>query len=172
MKRLAKEFFPYIIILAVVLCIKFFVVTPIRVNGPSMEPTLKNGDIMILNEIGKYFRKYERFDIVVIHAKVYDKNEDIIKRIIGLPGDSIFYKDDILYVNGEKVDEPFSREKTKDFDMDLFNVSTIPDGYYLVLGDNRVNSTDSRILGLIKEKDMMGTTSLVLFPFNRFGFKK
>ena len=157
------EFIPYVIVVIVVLMIKAFIVTPIRVNGSSMNDTLKNNDIMILDEISYKFSGIERFDIVVI------KNDDdfLIKRVIGLPGEEIEYKDNFLYVNGKKVKENFSHAKTEDIEK-----IKIPKNEYYVLGDNRVNSTDSRIIGTVSIDKFLGTTKFTIFPFNRFGSKE
>lgn len=157
------EVVPYIIVIIIVIVIKLFIATPIRVNGPSMNDTLHNNDIMLLNEIGYKFSGIERFDIVVIK---YD-NEFLIKRVIGLPGEKVEYKDNQLYINGKKIKENFKHAETANIEE-----IEVPEGEYYVLGDNRVNSTDSRIIGTIAIKDIKGTTSLTIYPFNRFGRKK
>ena len=151
----------YIIVIILVLLIKAYVVSPIKVNGSSMNKTLENNDIMILNEITYSFNDVKRFDIVVIKTK----DEYLIKRVIGLPGEKIKYKKNKLYINGEYIKENFDHEKTDDFE------DSVPKGKYFVLGDNRVNSADSRILGAFSKKEIKGKTSLVIYPFNRFGFK-
>lgn len=157
-----REYLPYIIIIIVVLLIKMFIVTPIRVNGPSMLDTLEDKDIMILDEISFKFKGLKRFDIVVVNYK----NEKIIKRVIGLPGETVEYRDNKLYINGKVVEEDFSHEVTADVDP-----IKIPKNCYYVMGDNRVNSTDSRIIGPVSTKDIRGTTKLTVFPFKRFGNK-
>lgn len=157
-----REYLPYIIIIIVVLLIKMFIVTPIRVNGPSMLDTLEDKDIMILDEISFKFKGLKRFDIVVVNYK----NERIIKRVIGLPGETVEYRDNKLYINGKVVEEDFSHEVTADVDP-----IKIPKNCYYVMGDNRVNSTDSRIIGPVSIKDIRGTTKLTVFPFKRFGNK-
>lgn len=157
-----REYLPYIIIIIVVLLIKMFIVTPIRVNGPSMLDTLEDKDIMILDEISFKFKGLKRFDIVVVNYK----NEKIIKRVIGLPGETVEYRDNKLYINGKVVEEDFSHEVTADVDP-----IKIPKNCYYVMGDNRVNSTDSRIIGPVSIKDIRGTTKLAVFPFKRFGNK-
>ena len=162
MQKFVKEYVPYIVIIILVLLIKRYVVTPIRVNGPSMLPTLKDKDIMILNEVGYRIHGLKRFDIVVLDYK----GEKLIKRVIGLPGEKIEYKDNKLYVNGKVVKEDFSHADTADFD----EIKVEKDRYF-VLGDNRVNSTDSRIIGTVSIKDIRGTTKLTIFPFGRFGNK-
>ena len=159
-----KEILSYVIIIIIVLLIKQFIITPIKVNGDSMNNTLKDKDIMILDKISYRFQNIKRFDIVVVKK---DK-EYLIKRVIGLPGETVEYKNNKLYINNKNVAEKFNHEKTTDFILE----EKIPEGYYFVVGDNRPNSNDSRYIGLIKEEEILGKTSLVIFPFNRFGNKK
>lgn len=162
MEKLLREFVPYIIVVIVVLLIKRFIISPIRVNGSSMESTLHDKDIMLLNEIGYRFSDIERFDIVVIHHQ----DEYLIKRVIGLPGERVFYQDNQLFINGKKVKEPFEHEYTEDV-----SELMVPEGKYFVLGDNRVNSTDSRILGFFERSQIKGKTNFIVYPFSRFGKK-
>ncbi|MCI5702037.1 MAG: signal peptidase I [Erysipelotrichaceae bacterium] len=164
MKEKYKEILSYIIIIVVVLLIKHYVITPIKVNGNSMNNTLKNKDIMILDKISYRFQEIERFDIVVIKKG----NDYLIKRVIGMPGETVEYKNNKLYINGKNIDEKFIHEKTNDFIME----EKIPDDCYFVVGDNRPVSNDSRYIGVINKKDILGKTSLVIFPFSRFGIKK
>ena len=104
-----KELIPYIIIIVVVVLIRTYLVTPIRVNGSSMYPTLENHYIMILNKIGLK-KGINRWDIVVVK----ENNKYIIKRVIGLPGESIAYIDGELYINKKKIEDKYSLSKTKD----------------------------------------------------------
>lgn len=164
MKEKYKEILSYIIIIVVVLLIKHYVITPIKVNGNSMNNTLKNKDIMILDKISYRFQEIERFDIVVIKKG----NDYLIKRVIGMPGETVEYKNNKLYINGKNIDEKFIHEKTNDFIME----EKIPDDCYFVVGDNRPVSNDSRYIGVINKNDILGKTSLVIFPFSRFGIKK
>ncbi|KGP92841.1 signal peptidase I [Pontibacillus chungwhensis BH030062] len=164
-------------ILAIV--IRVFLFAPIVVDGPSMLPTLENGDHMIVNKFSYTIGKPERFDIVVFHAT---ETKDYIKRVIGLPGDHIEYRDDTLYVNGEPVEETYLQERldrlsenqsyTFDFRLQDIkgNYETIPEDHVLVLGDNRNNSTDSRMLGLIPLDRIVGETRFIYWPMERFGF--
>ena len=168
MNKTVKTIIEYVLIIAVVIVIRIYLITPIQVNGRSMESTLYNGDIMMLNIAGYHTSGLKRFDIVVINYQ----DEHIIKRVIGLPGEKIEYKDNKLYVNG-KLTSDFIKADTSDFSTyDLTENGVIPDGKYFVLGDNRTNSTDSRIIGLIDKADIMGKTNLILFPFRHFGIVK
>ena len=165
MNKKKKEIIEYIVLIIVILLIRTYLFVPIMVSGNSMVPTLNNGDVMILNKFSYLVNDIKRFDIVVVDYE----NEYIIKRVIGLPGDYIEYKNDILYVNSKKVEENYNREFTDDFDLNDLNKEIIPNNYYLVLGDNRPISKDSRKIGLIDKKNIKGSTNFVLFPFSRFG---
>lgn len=160
--KIIKELFPYIIIVLMVVLIRTFIVTPIQVDGISMEPTLSDNQILLLK---KYEKNYKRFDIVVVKLP----EEKLIKRVIGLPGDTIEYKDNKLYVNGKYVKEPFQHGKTEDFEYELDGKKKIPEGYYFVMGDNREHSVDSRIIGPVSKNKIVGKTNFSLFPFQKFG---
>lgn len=167
-KKVFKEVGIYIIVIIVVLLLRYYVVALIKVNGNSMDDTLENKDIMILDKLSYRFSSIKRFDIVVVRQ---DK-EYLIKRIIGLPGENVEYKDNILYINGKKVEENFSHKKTEDFTLEELDSKKVPDHYYFVLGDNRGNSMDSRMIGFIPRKNIIGKTSLTLFPPHRMGIKE
>lgn len=163
MKEKIKEILPYLSVVIAVLLIRSFIVTPIRVVGDSMNNTLTNSDILILNKLDK---SYKRFDVVVIKYE----NERIIKRVIGLPGDYIKYENNELYVNNKKVEENFNHAITYDFRLEeIDGISIIPDNYYFVVGDNRVSSMDSRMIGLIPKEDIEGVASIRIYPFNKIG---
>lgn len=168
MDKRIKDIIEYVVIIVAVLLFRQFLYSPIRVTGDSMVPTLNDGDIMILDKIGYKINGLDRFDIVVVDYE----GEKIIKRVIGLPGDHIEYKNDKLYINGKYVEEEYERKETSDFILEFLGENTIPEDKYLVLGDNRPISKDSRIIGLIDKKDIEGYTSLVLFPFSKFGSVK
>jgi len=156
-KTLIKELIPYIIILITVILIRTYIVTPIMVNGPSMQPTLSGGEVMILNKMNK---DINRFDVVVVNIG----NEDIIKRVIALPGESISCEDGIIYVNDRLQEEDYSQGITSDFKRVV-----LQDNEYFVMGDNREDSLDSRKLGPFTINKIKGTTKLILFPFNKIG---
>lgn len=161
MKKFIKELIPYIIIVVVVVLIRTFLVTPGLVNGASMENTLFNKDLVLVNKIGLK-KGINRYDIVVIN---YNK-DTLIKRVIGLPGEKVSYINDELYINDEKVETSIDFEYTSDFEM------TAGENEYIVLGDNRNVSKDSRSIGPVNKKDIKGKVDIVLFPFKRFGFIK
>ena len=159
-----KEILGYVVVIIIVILVKQFIITPIRVNQSSMNNTLYDKDIMILDKISYRFSNIKRFEIVVIKRN----KEYLIKRVIGLPGETIEYKDNKLYINGELIEENFNHKNTDDYILD----KEIPEGYYFVVGDNRPDSLDSRYIGLIKREEILGKTNLVLYPFKHFGIKK
>ena len=110
-------------------------------------------------------------DIVVIDVKVNGKRERIVKRIIGLPGETVKYDNNILYINGKRTHDDF-RMKTRDYDLSKYTeYDKIPEGYYFVLGDNRTNSMDSRDykIGLVKKSQILGKPIFRIWPFNKIG---
>lgn len=157
-KSFFKELLPYIIIVVVVVLIRTFIVTPGVVNGSSMETTLHDGDFVIVNKIG-LLSGIDRFDIVVVK---HDSGS-IIKRVIGLPGETVKYADNVLYIDGVEIKTPILFQKTDDFTIKA------NEDEYVVLGDNRNNSTDSRIIGPVSKKSIKGKVGLVFFPFSNAG---
>lgn len=154
--KFIKELTPYIVIVLVVVLFRTFIATPVRVDGKSMNPTLNNGEILILNKLD---RKYERMDIVVFNYN----NERLIKRVIGLPGESVKFEDNKLYINDTLVKDYSDSVKTKDFE-----ISNIKDKCYFLVGDNRYDSYDSRYIGCVNESDILGTISFRVIPFTNF----
>ena len=161
-----KEFLSYVIIIVVIVLLRLFIITPVIVDGTSMIPTLDDNQILLLYKLDK---NYERFDIVVIDHKVNGEKEHLVKRVIGLPGEYVEYKDSKLYINKEEVKEDFIDVETDDFALAKLGYLEIPEGYYFVVGDNRGDSSDSRILGLIPDNEIKGKIIFSIFPFNRFG---
>lgn len=160
MKKFIKELIPYVVIIIVVVLIRTFIVTPVIVVGDSMVPTLEENQILLLNKLDYKLSDIERYDIVVIKVG----KSEIIKRVIGLPGENIEYRNNTLYINGheEKTDYNFD---TDDFTLNsICNCDKIPQDKYLVLGDNRLVSSDSRIMGLIDKKDILGSTTISIWP--------
>ena len=154
-----KEVIPYIIILLVVILLRTFVITPVMVNGPSMNDTLRHNQIILLK---KYDNTYSRNEVVVFRHN----DTQLVKRVIGLPGETVEYKDGVLYINNIVVEDKFSKA-TADFDLSMIDMEIIPQGYYFVLGDNRSNSQDSRAIGLISKERIVGTSSFSLWPIGK-----
>lgn len=175
-KKIINELVPYIIIIIVVVIIRTFIITPVIVRGDSMDETLHDGEVLLLSKISYKISDIKRYDIIVIK----DEDDDyIIKRVIGMPGDNVEYKNNKLYINGKKVNKSFTEDETEDFDLEeICDINDddcsdgIPKGKYLVLGDNRDVSADSRIKGLINEKQIMGKTIVRLWPLNKINIIK
>lgn len=160
MKKFIKELIPYIIIIIVVVLIRSYIVTPVIVVGDSMVPTLEDNQVLLLNKINYKFNEIERYDIVVIKVG----KSEIIKRVIGLPGENIEYRNNTLYIDGHEETTKYNFD-TEDFNLkNICNCDKIPEDKYLVLGDNRMVSSDSRIIGLIDKKDILGNTTISIWP--------
>ncbi len=162
-KKIVKDVYPYIIVVIAVVLVRTFIITPAVVDGPSMEPTLHNNNIIILNKLDYKLNGVKRFNVVVVKWN----DEKIIKRVIGLPGEHIEYKKGLLYVDGVVVDEKFTHKNTDDFKLEEIGYLTIPGDKYLVVGDNRPDSTDSRVIGLFDKEDILGKVSNSIFPLKK-----
>lgn len=162
--KIVKSLLPYIIIIIIVVLIRTFIITPVQVDGMSMYPTLDDNEILLLK---KYDKNYRRFDIVVFDYE----GSRLIKRIVGLPGDTVEYRNNKLYINGKYIKEDFlpKYQETYDFNLAKLGITKVPKDHYFVMGDNRTNSTDSRIIGPISKDQIDGTTNFALFPFSDFG---
>jgi signal peptidase I len=164
MKKFWNAIKDYVIIVAVVVLIRTFLVTPALVDGDSMKDNLINNDLVIINKLVYRFNDIQRFDVVVVKNDA-DKDK-IIKRVIGLPNETIIYRNNKLYINNEEVKVDIVFKDTDDFEY------TTKDNEYFVMGDNRPVSKDSRYLGAFKREKIVGKVSIRLFPFNKFGFVK
>lgn len=156
----------YMIIIIIIMFIIFYVASIAQVVGDSMSPTLKNGEVFILNKMKYRFSEVKRSDIISLQ---YADTKYLIKRVIGLPGEKIEIKNNTLYINDKKYKEDYLKEDLsyEDFSLRTLGYEVIPKDMYLVLGDNRENSLDSREIGLIKRKDINGKISLRFWPINR-----
>ena len=198
-KRFLKEWGGIILIMTLLVLSRLFLWSNVRVEGHSMDPTLADGEVLF---VVKHL-PINRFDIVVAHED--EGNKDIVKRVIGLPGDTIRYQNDKLYINGNETNEPYLADYIKRFKDDklqstysgtgfegdkgtffrsiaqkaqAFTVDvnyntnfsfTVPEGEYLLLGDDRLVSSDSRHVGTFKAKDITGEAKFRLWPMNRIG---
>ena len=162
-----KEFFKdtinYIIFVVIVIVIALYIIGLQQIVGDSMEPTLKNGDVLIINKLSK---EYKRGDVITF---LYGDIKYLVKRVIGLPGEYVEIKDNKIYINGEVIEDYVDVKGMKDFDLKNLGYDKIPEGYYFVMGDNRSNSLDSRNykVGLIKKEDILGEKLLRLWPVFR-----
>ncbi|TDL35362.1 signal peptidase I [Jeotgalibacillus sp. S-D1] len=182
MESWKKEGFEWIKALAVgvaiVLVVRIFLFSNYVVEGVSMQPTLQDGNKLVINKIGYQVGDLERFDVIVFHA---NESEDYVKRIIGLPGDEVTYVDDQLYINGEAYDEPYLNEfresntderLTGDFTLEeLTGETVVPEGEIFVMGDNRKESLDSRIFGFVDQDSIVGKVNLRYWPLDKMEVK-
>ena len=161
-KEFTKDFIKIAIVVIIVFCVYMFIISMQQVVGSSMNNTLNNGDLVLLFKAKYKFSDVKRFDVVSFN---YEDTKYLIKRVIGLPGEHIEYKDNKLYINGNYVEEERDFE-TDDFKLEDLGYEVIPDDMYFVLGDNRENSLDSREIGLIKKEDIIGKVIFRLWPIN------
>lgn len=173
-KGMINLFFYFTFSFVIFLLVKQYLIQPFQVEGISMEPTLKDGYQMILDKV----QPIERFDIIAF-PDPSGSDQHYIKRLIGLPGDQIEMVEDVLYLNGYPLDEPYlsseltsdpSTEYTENFTLQsIIGQDRIPAGYYFVMGDNRPNSGDSRQFGLVPISSVEGRSQWVYYPFSDFG---
>lgn len=160
---------------SVFLVVYIFLFRPFEVNGQSMYPTFHNGELVLTNLISLKTGLPQRGDVVVMQAPD-DPEKDYIKRVVGMPGDSVMLKDGDVYVNNRKLDEGAylaSDVKTSGGAF-ISNGQTVfvPPGEYFVMGDNRPNSKDSRALGFIKQTALIGKSFFVYWPPDRMKLVK
>ena len=190
-KSLAREILEWIltivVAIAVALPIRAFGFELVRVEGESMDNTLANGEIMFVTKFD-YASTWlsfpwqdaetkekaahittgsnpQRFDVVICR---YPGRGDtnFVKRVVGLPGDTVEIRDGYLYINDEKQDEPYINDEYRNGWLNTFDPYTVPEGEYFVLGDHRNNSNDSRSQGAISRDMIVGHARTVLYPFN------
>lgn len=195
MKRFLKEWGLFILFIVLIAASRLFIWASVTVDGHSMDPTLANNERLIILRT----TSIDRFDIVVASETDDDgKTKEIVKRVIGMPGDTITYKDDVLYVNGKEVDESylddykaaFQKDKLQStysyssFFQQLANASeafttdsqgntnftvTVSEGQYFLLGDDRIVSKDSRAVGTFSKSAIKGEVKFRFWPLNRIG---
>lgn len=167
-EKIKTELKSWIIVLAIGIIGGFvltnYVVKIAKINGESMAETLKHGEVGITSVFKAKFSTIKRFDIVVIN----EKSEGYwIKRVVGLPNEKLEYRQGTLYINDQKIEEPFLTTKY------LGNIAPIQlkENEYYVLGDNRDHSTDSRVIGPVTKNDIESVGFFVILPFNKVGSK-
>ena len=170
-KKDAREWVVSIVTaLLAVLIIRSFFFTIIRVDGTSMTDTLQNNDRLFVTVLDMKLHGPDRFDVVITHYD--DTRKEYVKRVIGLPGDTLEVKSGVLYVNGEAYEEPFlSPDRIVNYSLPQYDFGPIevPEGSYFVMGDNRDNSRDSRRVGFLSEDKIVGKVRYIIWPLNRIG---
>ena len=148
---------------AIAMLVQFFVVKPFTIHQVSMEPTIVDGERVLVNRFIYHFRDPKVGDVVVFHSPA--RGEDLVKRVVGVAGDRVEVKDGALYVNGERRIELYLNEQTI---QGVFLEITVPRGTVFVMGDNRNNSLDSRIFGPVSKKSILGRAFVIYWPISRW----
>ena len=177
MKKVLKEILSTSLYLLIVLCLTYIVIHFVgqgtQVIGGSMETTLSENDNLIVDKLTYRFREPKRFDIVVFPFQ-YEKDTYYIKRIIGLPGETIFIDEEgNIFIDDELLTESYGKEIIKDAGR-AYEPVTLGEDEYFVMGDNRNNSQDSRdtTVGNIARSDIIGRAWIRIWPLNKFGILK
>ena len=170
-KKSGGGFLEFLIILVFAFALVFGVVRPFIVEAfwipsESMVPTLEVGDRVLVNKFIYRFTEPKRGDVIVFKS-VDNPNEDLIKRVVGLPGDKIAVRDGTLFVNGEAQKEPYVNKAVPD--SSFYAPTKVPKDNLFMMGDNRTNSADSRYFGPLPEKNIEGEAFLRFWPLNRIG---
>ena len=179
-KTKASRLFGNLLVIAICVFIAYcvasvvtsFVVNPTKVEGESMESTLTNGDTVLIQKMSYYFGDPKRYDVVVFPVPYYNSDTKYIKRVIGLPGETVQIIEGKVYINGKELkDDTYGKDKVIDDPGDAVEPITLADDEYFVLGDNRNMSTDSRssYVGLIRRKSIIGKACARIFPLSKMG---
>ena len=193
--KFLKEWGPFILFVLVLGLSRLFLWQPVKVDGHSMDPTLADGERLIVLD----HTKINRFDIVVAKETEDGQTKEIVKRVIGMPGDTITYNDDTLYINGKEVDEKYLDEYKQAFDddqlQDIYAYNSlfqelaekayafttdsdgnteftvkVPKGEYYLMGDDRIVSKDSREVGTFPKSSIVGEVKFRFWPLSKIGF--
>lgn len=154
-----------VIALVITFVIRTFVLQPFWVPTTSMVPTLKVNNRILVNEIFMRYGEVQRGDVMVFHYPL-DPDDIYVKRMIALPGEILEIKEDGIYINGEKIDEPYL---VQDYKYEPMGPVLVPDDSYFAMGDNRDHSADSRIWGFVPEENFIGKAFLIYWPFSDMG---
>ena len=156
--------------LLIALLIKTFLFQAFYIPSASMDPTLKVHDRVLVNKLSYHLHSVHRGDIVVFKAPPEERTaqiKDLVKRVIGLPGDTIEARDGQIYINDRLLNEPYLPKGTRSDDLPR---QVVPAGSYFMMGDNRGASSDSRVFGPIKRSTIIGRAFVKMWPLSRLGF--
>ncbi|THF81285.1 signal peptidase I [Cohnella fermenti] len=163
-----------------VVILRWFIIQPFVVDGESMEPNFQNRERIIVNMLLYDIRQPKRGEVIVF--KVPEENRNFIKRVIAVPGDTVKVEGDDVYVNGEKLNEPYLTDAIEqaheaghnyndtDFPNSLYPDGTVPENMLFVMGDNRGNSKDSRMIGYVPMDHVIGRAELIFWPLNEINY--
>jgi len=158
-----------VIILAMVIYLAYlFVASIFTVSGASMEPNFYEREYLLVNKLNTILDQPKRGDVVVFKFPG-ELEEKYIKRIIGLPGETVEVKNEEVYINGKKLIEGYLPKDLATSQLSAQNKWTLQNGEFFVLGDNRLNSNDSRVWGSLPKEYLIGKISYVVFPFSQIG---
>ncbi len=143
-----------------------FLYQPVKVEGTSMAPLLTDQERIFINKFVYRFEPIERGDIVVFWYPL-DRSKSFIKRVVGLPGESVEIRQGRVYVNGKRLEEPYVPPPFAD--ASTFGPVSVPPGEYFVMGDHRASSNDSRVFGTVPSRYIYGKAVFAYWPVNRFG---
>ena len=163
-KSFLKELLLTLLMAAVLFVVFLFVIQRSPVDGTSMLPNLENGQQLIISRVVYFFHPPQRGDIITLHPP-FKSPKPFIKRVIGLPGETVQIKSGKVYIDGKPLAEPYIKQS---FTYSMAAVK-IPEGEYFVLGDNRDISEDSHYFGPIPRENIIGKAWLSIWPFDRFG---
>ncbi len=168
-KEFLKDTFKVVFFIVIVLFFIQYVFSVTTVVGDSMNPTLHNEEYLFLNKLKYRISDIKRGDVISLK---YENTKYLIKRVIGLPGDTVLIQNNHVYINGTMYEESYlsSDLEYDDFSLSSLGYDKIPEDMYFVLGDNRSNSMDSREIGLISRDDVIGEIVFRFWPLNRFKF--
>lgn len=160
-----------ILSVAIVIPIRLFVASPFIVNGASMDPTFHTGEYLIIDQVSYRFKEPERGDVVIFHYPK-DPSKFFIKRVIGLPGETVVFEGDQIRIKKSDTDDGFILDQSflEHTSVDSFEMFRLKEDEYVVLGDNRTASSDSRTWGTVNKKLIVGRAFLRLFPIDTAGY--
>ena len=176
-RSIFRELGGWLLYILIIIGLTYLIITFVgqrtRVSGSSMETTLSNGDNLIVDKLTYHFKEPKRYDIIVFPYK-YEENTYYIKRIIGLPGETVQVIDGYTYINGEQLAGDIYGAEVMESAGIAAEPITLGEDEYFVLGDNRNHSSDSRDLsvGILKRKDLMGRAWIRIYPFDKMGVIK